>query len=200
MAENTLCSECNGTGHISEGSLFVNPGEKPPESKTCPRCNGLGYVKRRFFVEYTFNSKLSDNVYWLPLFISADSNDEAFKIVKATKVALEEYNENVTYTYPILDEGKLASQHIDQKYKALWTFYRFHYFIIPLFKTIPYLISPIQNIITPSVLMGKAIPIPKSTAPNVNKITAHFAIKFERYVKIPKRIKPTAHGMALNIN
>ena len=118
MAENTLCSECNGTGHISEGSLFVNPGEKPPESKTCPRCNGLGYVKRRFFVEYTFNSKLSDNVYWLPLFISADSNDEAFKIVKATKVAFEEYNENVTYTYPILDEGKLASQHIDQKYKA----------------------------------------------------------------------------------
>ena len=97
-------------------------------------------------------------------------------------------------------ESNLTASSIDQKYMALWTFYRAHYFIIPLFKSIPYLISPIQNIITPSVLMGKAIPIPKSTAPNVNKITAHLEIKFERYVKIPKRIKPTAHGMALNIN
>ena len=52
----------------------------------------------------------------------------------------------------------------------------------------------------PKVLIGKAIPTPKSTAPIVYNNITHLENKFDRKETIPNKTKPISHGMPLNIN
>ena len=111
----TVCPKCNGLGSISEGGVFKNAGERPPDAITCNECKGGGFVLPRFFVEFTFTSELSGKTYWLPLFILSNNIDKTNTIVISTKKALSEHFINITHKRPI-PEAEFSKQYIQEKH------------------------------------------------------------------------------------
>ncbi len=110
-----LCKKCNGYGSIPNTSGFIGAGECPEDTRTCNECNGSGYVLPIFFVEFTF--KNYSKTYWFPLFIKAETIEDANKLMEATKKGLAEKYTEVMNSKVIPKIENVTSRIIQSKFQ-----------------------------------------------------------------------------------